>query len=73
MMTNLNRSPKLRLQAALFDLIEYCEQEDQWGIKETWLELDQQAQEQIWSFLSSQQKVTIREALAQGEEDETVF
>jgi len=72
-MTNLARSPKLRLQAALFDLIEYCEQEDGWGIKEVWLELDQQAQEQIWSFLSSQQKVTIREALAQGEEDETVF
>lgn len=71
-MTNLARSPKLRLQAALFDLIEYCEQEDQWGIKETWLELDQQAQEQIWSFLSSQQKVTIREALNE-QEDETVF
>jgi len=72
-MTNLARSPKLRLQAALFDLIEYCEQGDGWGIKEVWLELDQQAQEQIWAFLSSQQKVIIRDALAQGEEDETVF
>jgi hypothetical protein len=70
-MTNLNRSPKLRLQAALFDLIEYCEQGDGWGIKEIWLELDQQAQEQIWAFLSSQQKVTIREALSS--EQETVF
>ena len=71
-MTNLARSPKLRLQAALFDLIEYCEQEDGWGIKEIWLELDQQAQEQIWSFLSSQQKVTIRGALSSNEE-EAVF
>ena len=71
-MTNLNRSPKLRLQAALFDLIELCDQQDDWGIKEIWLELDQQAQEQIWSFLSSQQKVTIRGALSSNEE-ETVF
>jgi hypothetical protein len=71
--SNLNRSPKLRLQQALFDLIEYCEKQDDWGIKEVWLELDQQAQEQIWSFLSSQQKATIREALAQGEEDEAIF
>ena len=71
-MTNLNRSPKLRLQAALFDLIELCDQQDDWGIKEIWLELDQQAQEQIWSFLSSQQKATIREALNE-QQDEAVF
>jgi hypothetical protein len=70
--TNLNRSPKLRLQAALFDLIELCDQQEEWGIKEIWLELDQQAQEQIWSFLSSHQKVTIRAALSQGKE-ETIF
>ena len=72
-MSNLNRSPKLRLQAALFDLVELCQQEDGWGIKEVWLELDQAAQEQIWAFLSSNQKVTIREALAEGGEDETIF
>jgi len=70
---SLNRSPKLRLQAALFDLVELCQQEDSWGIKEVWLELDQAAQEQIWAFLSSNQKVTIREALSEGGEDETIF
>jgi len=72
-MTNLARSHKLRLQAALFDLVEYCEQEDEWGIKEIWLELDQKDEEQIWSFLSTKQKSIIREALAQGKKDETVF
>ena len=72
-MLNLNRSPKLRLQQALFDLVDCCEKQDDWGIKEVWMELDQQAQEQIWAFMSSNQKVTIREALSNGEEDETVF
>ena len=72
-MSNLNRSPKLRLQAALFDLVELCQQEDHWGIKEIWLELDQSGQEQIWAFMSSNQKVTIREALASGKEDEAIF
>lgn len=68
-MTNLARSSKLRLQAALFDLIEYCEQGDGWGIKEIWLELNKKEEEQIWSFLSTKQKTTIREALAQDEEE----
>jgi hypothetical protein len=68
--SSLNRSPKLRLQAALFDLISYCDTEDHWGIREIWNELDQQAQEQIWSFLSSNQKTIIREALANGESSE---
>ena len=69
-MSNLARSPKLRLQAALFDLISYCDTEDEWGIKETWNELDQAGQEQIWAFMSSQQKTIIRDALAQGDQDE---
>lgn len=72
-MNDLNRSPKLRLQAALFDLVELCQQEDHWGIKEIWLELDQKGQEQIWAFLGSNQKVIIREALAKGDEDEPIF
>jgi formaldehyde-activating enzyme involved in methanogenesis len=65
-MSNLNRSPKLRLQAALFDLIEFCDQEqaDDYGIREIWHELQQSEQEQIWAFMSSAQKNTIRDALA---------
>lgn len=63
-MSDLARSPKLRLQAALIDIIDYCAIEDWFGIKEIWIDLDQKEQEQIWSFLSSNQKATIREALA---------
>ena len=65
-MSNLNRSPKLRLQAALFDLIDFCDQEeiDDYGIREIWHELQQSEQEQVWAFMSSAQKNTIRDALA---------
>ena len=71
---SLSKSPKLRLQAALWDLIAYCESEDPYGINETWNELDQAAQEQIWSFLASNQKAFIREALQTTQHtDEAVF
>jgi hypothetical protein len=63
-MNDLIRSPKLRLQAALFDIIEYCGIEDWFGIKEIWIDLNQQEQEQVWSFLSSNQKSVVRQALA---------
>jgi hypothetical protein len=69
-MSNLSQSPKLRLQLALFDLISYCETEDQYGIKEIWLELNQMEQEQIWSFLSTAQKTYMREALRAEDNDE---
>ena len=63
-MNDLARSPKLRLQAALFDIVEYCDIEDWFGIKEVWIDLDQKEQEQVWSFLSSNQKSVVRQALA---------
>ena len=70
-MSDLNRSPKLRLQAALFDLIDYTSTDspDEYGIREIWSELDTGAQEQIWSFLSSAQKSAIRTALVNNPEE----
>jgi len=56
---------------ALFDLISYCEEpEDQWGIREIWYDLTQSEQEQVWSFLSTNQKNCIRTALQEGEQSE---
>lgn len=63
-LSSINRSPKKRRQVWLFDLIYFCEDEDKEGIKETWMEMNKEDQEQVWSFLASDQKSLVREAIA---------
>ena len=69
---SISRSPKLKLQAALFDLIEICEDDEAgyYAVTEIWDELDQTGQEIIWRILSSNQQKKIREALAMNPDNE---
>jgi hypothetical protein len=72
-LSSLNRSPKKRRQMWLFDLIYFCEDEDKEGIQETWKEMKTEDQEQVWSFLASDQKQLIRDALAEGSNEPPPF
>ncbi len=63
-LSTINRSPKKRRQVWLFDLIYFCEDEDLEGIRETWMEMNKEDQEQVWSFLASDQKKLVRDSIA---------
>jgi hypothetical protein len=63
-LSSINRSPKKRRQVWLFDLIYFCEDEDLEGIRETWMEMNKEDQEQVWSFLASDQKKLVRDSIA---------
>jgi hypothetical protein len=72
-LSSLNRSPKKRRQMWLFDLIYLCEDEDREGIRETWMEMKTEDQEQVWSFLASDQKQLIRNSLAEDSDEPPPF